>query len=209
MFALSARVSRLVSACTWTAAASLAQIQPSDRVALGKMWTFENPPLAYLEKEYGFKPDQKWLDTLRLSTLRLGEPTNPWCSASFVSPKGLILTNHHCVRDQITAIQQDRDWLRVGFAARMLEEEVRLPGITVHQLVATEDVTAGMQADIAPSDDADVVAIKRQSNRERVQQQQELQPLRAELLLPWDRLQRVRLRRGLLEHQEECSSQQS
>ena len=37
-----------------------------DHLALGKMWTFENPPLAYLEKEYGFKPDQKWLDSLRL-----------------------------------------------------------------------------------------------------------------------------------------------
>ena len=33
---------------------------------------FENPPLAYLEKEYGFKPDQKWLNSLRLGSLRLG-----------------------------------------------------------------------------------------------------------------------------------------
>ena len=40
---------------------------------LGRMWTFENPPLAYLEKEYGFKPDQKWLNSLRLGSLRLDE----------------------------------------------------------------------------------------------------------------------------------------
>ena len=62
---------------------------------LGRMWTFENPPLAYLEKEYGFKPDQKWLNSLRLGTLRLGgEDILSWiCSASFVSPKGLIMTN--------------------------------------------------------------------------------------------------------------------
>ena len=39
---------------------------------LGRMWTFESPPLAYLEDEYGFMPDQAWLDALRLGSLRLG-----------------------------------------------------------------------------------------------------------------------------------------
>ena len=39
---------------------------------LGRMWTFENPPLAYLDKEYGLEPDQEWLDSLRLGSLRLG-----------------------------------------------------------------------------------------------------------------------------------------
>ena len=39
---------------------------------MGKMWTLENPPLAYLEKEYGFKPDQKWLNSLRLASIRFG-----------------------------------------------------------------------------------------------------------------------------------------
>ncbi len=36
------------------------------------MWTFENQPLAYLEKEYEFKPDQKWLNSLRLGSVRPG-----------------------------------------------------------------------------------------------------------------------------------------
>jgi hypothetical protein len=39
---------------------------------LGRMWTFENPPLDYLEKEHGFKPDQEWLNSLRLGSLRVG-----------------------------------------------------------------------------------------------------------------------------------------
>ncbi len=53
---------------------------------LGRMWTFENPPLAYLEKEYGFKPDQEWLDSLRLGSLRLGgeDVLSGFYSASFV-----------------------------------------------------------------------------------------------------------------------------
>ncbi len=60
---------------------------------LGRMWTFENPPLAYLEEEYGFKPDQEWLNSLRLGSLRLGgeDVLSGFWSASFVSPKGLIM----------------------------------------------------------------------------------------------------------------------
>ena len=72
---------------------------------LGRMWTFENPPLAYLEKEYGFKPDQEWLNSLRLGSLRLGgkDVLSGFGSASFVLPKGLIMTNTRCVRDAVAA----------------------------------------------------------------------------------------------------------
>ena len=35
------------------------------------MWTFENPPLDHFEREYGFTPSQKWLDSLRLGSLRI------------------------------------------------------------------------------------------------------------------------------------------
>ena len=150
------------------AAAAPAQNQPprleADNLALGKMWTFENPPLAYLEDEYGFKPDQKWLDSLRLGALRLGERDNPWCSASFVSPKGLIMTNHHCVRDQIATIQGPNDWVKDGFAATALRDEVPIPGLTVHQLIAQEDVTARVEAGITASDDPAAAANKRAAN---------------------------------------------
>ena len=36
------------------------------RLELGKMWTFDRPPLAYLEAEYGFSPDGAWLDAFWL-----------------------------------------------------------------------------------------------------------------------------------------------
>jgi hypothetical protein len=141
-----------------------ATAQSADHLALGKMWTFENPPLAYLEKEYGFKPDQKWLDGLRLAALRLGERTNPWCSASFVSPQGLIMTNHHCVREQIAQVQRGGDWVKDGFAATDLTDEVPIEGLTVQQLVAQEDVTAKVDdgVDAAAGDEA--IAAKRQAN---------------------------------------------
>jgi len=140
----------------------------ADHLALGKMWTFENPPLAYLEKEYGFKPDQKWLDSLRLGALRLGERDNPWCSASFVSPQGLIMTNHHCVRDQIAQVQGPNDWVKDGFAATALADEVKIPGLTVQQLLAQEDVTAKVDAGITAEDDDVAAANKRKANIEAI-----------------------------------------
>jgi hypothetical protein len=148
-----------------------AQAATQDHLALGKMWTFENPPLAYLEKEYGFKPDQKWLDSLRLGALRLGERENPWCSASFVSPQGLIMTNHHCVREQVAQIQGDNDWVKGGYAATKLEDEVKIPDLTVQQLIAQEDVTAKVGDGITASDDSTTVAQKREANIAKIKEE--------------------------------------
>src|SRR3989304_8388622 len=63
---------------------------------MGKMWTFENPPLDYFKSEYNFSPSVEWLDNVQKSALKFGNG----CSASFVSNDGLIMTNHHCVRDR-------------------------------------------------------------------------------------------------------------
>src|SRR6516225_3187691 len=56
------------------------------------MWTYDNFPVDKVERAYGFKPDQRWLDHLRLSSVRLARG----CSGAFVSPQGLVQTNHHC-----------------------------------------------------------------------------------------------------------------
>ena len=55
------------------------------------MWTFDNPPLKQLQEKYGFTSTQQWLDHVRLASVRL----NDGGSGSFVSPNGLLLTNHH------------------------------------------------------------------------------------------------------------------
>ncbi len=118
-------------------------LSAQDVNGLGRMWTFENAPLDRFEKEYGFKPDAAWLDKVRLSCARFGAG----CSSSFVSPTGLILTNHHCVRDWVAKVSpKDKDWLQDGFQSRALGEEVPIPGLKVQQLVAMEDVTARVTA---------------------------------------------------------------
>lgn len=135
-----------------------------DELGLGKMWTFERPPLAYLEREYGLKPDEAWWNRMRLASLRFGRG----CSASFVSPSGLILTNHHCARDAIAAAQGENDWVKNGYVADELTDEVRLEGMTVQQLVAMQDVTAEVDKGITTEmPDAEAAAL-RKANRERI-----------------------------------------
>jgi hypothetical protein len=109
---------------------------------MGKMWTFDTPPDKYFKKTYHFNPDEKWFEKARLSALRFAT----YCSASFVSPNGLVMTNHHCARESGVAVQKKgEDFLANGFYAAQLAEERKVPGLFVDQLVKIEDITARMQ----------------------------------------------------------------
>jgi hypothetical protein len=111
----------------------------------GKMWTFEYPPMDYFEEEYSFRPTQEWFDHIRMSALRLAN----YCSASFVSEDGLVMTNHHCARMSITQITgDDEDFHGNGFIAYSLEEERPVPGLYVSQLVLIKDVTDEILAEM-------------------------------------------------------------
>jgi hypothetical protein len=102
------------------------------------MWTFDNPPIEKLEKDHGFKPDQKWLDHLRLSSVRF----NNGGSGSFVSGKGLVMTNHHVGFDCIQNISTpEKDYVRDGFIAWSMEEERPCPDLELNVLISMQDVT--------------------------------------------------------------------
>ena len=116
---------------------------------LGKMWTFEYAPAQYFSETYGFAADSAWFARARLAALRIGG-----CSAGFVSPNGLIVTNHHCVRGTVNQLsRRGENLLDSGFVARTLEEERRIPGFYADQLLAALDVTPEMDAALAPARD--------------------------------------------------------
>ncbi len=111
----------------------------AQRFDMGKMWTFESPPLDYFEQEYNFRPADDWLEKVRKSALRFGKG----CSASFVSADGLIMTNHHCVRGILSRLNEDdEDLLANGFYAETIEEEKHISDLFVDQLIYIEDITA-------------------------------------------------------------------
>ena len=102
------------------------------------MWTFDNPPAKLLEQRYGFTLTQSWLDHIRLSCVRL----NDGGSGSFVSPHGLLLTNHHVARGQIQKNStRDYDYIRDGFYATTGALEMKSPDLEVNVLVSMEDIT--------------------------------------------------------------------
>jgi len=104
----------------------------------GKMWTFDAPPADYFTDTYGFSADEAWFERARLGALRLSN-----CSASFVSPNGLVMTNHHCAREFLSQITRDGEsLLDDGFVARDLDEERAVEDFRADQLVEIIDVTA-------------------------------------------------------------------
>jgi len=108
----------------------------------GKMWTFDFPPVEYFDKTYGFKPDQEWFDGVRMSALRFAS----WCSASFVSANGLVMTNHHCSRDVALKVQKEgENFMKEGWYAKTLGDERKIDGLYVDQLVMITDITDRVQ----------------------------------------------------------------
>ena len=75
------------------------------------------------------------------------------CTASFVSPDGLIVTNHHCVVGglQFNSTPQ-RNLLTEGFLARTRDEELSNgPGSRVYVTTSVKEVTADIVGKIDPA----------------------------------------------------------
>jgi hypothetical protein len=106
------------------------------------MWTFDNPPTQQLQRKYGFTPTQAWLDHVRLSSVRF----NDGGSGSFVSPNGLVLTNHHVAADELQKVSTPQhDYFNQGFYAATQSEEIKSPDLEINVLESMENVTGRVQ----------------------------------------------------------------
>jgi len=140
------RLTRGGRAFAFLAALGLTSLAASGQAAppSGKMWLLEEPPLEHIKEVYGVEITEEWLEKARLSGLRFGGGT-----ASFVSANGLILTNHHVVRGDLSRMEHEGKNLGLhGYVARSREEELPIPGASVRQLVHVEDVTDAVFASV-------------------------------------------------------------
>jgi hypothetical protein len=146
--------SKFLRSCALLAAASAVCLADEG------MWTFDNPPLKLLQERYHFTPTQQWLDHIRLSSVRL----NDGGSGSFVSPHGLLLTNHHVARGQLQKNSTaEHDYIKNGFYATTADQEMKSPDLEVNVLVSLENVTSRVNAAVAGAKTAEAEFAKRKA----------------------------------------------
>src|SRR5438132_14383494 len=69
------------------------------------MWLFTNPPKKLLKEKFNFEKDQAWYDHVMKSSVRF----NSGGAGSFVSPDGLVVTNHHVGPDGLGNTSDQKD----------------------------------------------------------------------------------------------------
>src|SRR5437763_15211608 len=76
------------------------------------MWLFNNPPRDLLKKRHNFEVSDAWLEHLQKASVRF----NDGGSGSFISPKGLTLTNHHVGAESLQKLSTPgKDYYRDGY----------------------------------------------------------------------------------------------
>ncbi len=117
----------------------LASLTTAGAFAAEGMWTPDNLPGQQLQQNYKFAPGTAWVDHAQRAALRLAGG----CSGSFVSPSGLVLTNHHCVNSCVQQLSTaEKDFIKSGFYAKEEKDEIKCPEIELNRLDEISDVTA-------------------------------------------------------------------
>jgi len=122
------------------------------------MWLYNQFPQAQVKERYRFEVTGSFLDHLRLASARVGGG-----SGSFVSPRGLLFTNHHVAQRCISKIgSAEHDYMKEGFFASTPAAELKCPDLEVIVLQKIEDVTARVKAAAGKeATAADEVALRR------------------------------------------------
>ncbi len=129
------------------AAAGITVLSPFPASGEEGMWTFDNPPAKILKEKYNFTITKDWLDHVRLSSVRF----NDGGSGSFVSPSGLVLTNHHVALGQLQKVSTpQKNYAADGFYARSQDEEMKCPDLELNVLMSMEEVTGRVQGAAKP-----------------------------------------------------------
>ena len=111
------------------------------------MWLLNEPPRQLLKDRYHFDLTPEWLEHAQLASVRF----NSGGSGSFVSPGGLIVTNHHIGADALQKLSpKDKNYLRDGYYAKTPAEELKCPDLELNVLQSIVDVTERVNAAVKP-----------------------------------------------------------
>ncbi len=124
------------------------------------MWLFNDPPRQQLKQKYGFEITDQWLEHVQKSSVRF----NSGGSGSFVSPDGLVMSNHHVGADCLQKLgDQDHNYYRDGFYARTRDAETRCHDLELNVLMSIEDVTDRVNAAVKPDLSAEQAFLARRA----------------------------------------------
>ncbi len=123
------------------------------------MWLFNDLPREHLKTTYGFSPSTDWAEHLMKASVRF----NSGGSASFVSSRGLVLTNHHVGADTLHKISTpEHNYFLNGFYAQRMSDEIAAPDLELNQLISIQDVSERVRAAIdGKPNPADAAAARR------------------------------------------------
>jgi hypothetical protein len=144
------------------------------------MWLVNHPPLERWKSKYQFEPSPDWLEHLQKSAVYMG------ASGSFVSSKGLLITNHHVGAGQLAKLSTpERDLLRDGFYARSRENELRCLDLEIKVLMSIEDVSGPVRLAAADMNPAAANEARRKKMAEIEQEWGKKTGLDCEMVMLW------------------------
>jgi hypothetical protein len=135
-----------------TSFATLAFLLAAPAAADEGMWLpRQTPKLAEMLKTKGMTLDPTTLANLQKAPMNAIASLGG-CSAAFLSPQGLVATNHHCVYGSIQYNSKPgQDYLTEGFLAASLTDELpAAPGSRIYVIEDLRDVTKEMNQGITP-----------------------------------------------------------
>ena len=117
------------------------------------MWLPNDPPRELLKKRYGYDLSDDFLKRAMFASVRL----NSGGSGGFVSPDGLLVTNHHVAADSVQKLSKPgQDLYADGFYAPTRDAELKCPDQEINVLQEIVDVTdrvnAAVKPDMTPAD---------------------------------------------------------